>query len=288
MTVRVAAAPISWGVCEVPGWGHQLAPERVLDEIEALGLDAVERGPDGFLPDDPDERDMLLKRHGLRMVGAFVPVVLHDPDRDPLGEIDRALDGLPAETVLVLAAATGSTGYDTRPVLGAREWGTLLRHLDAAVEHAAARDRAVTLHPHVGTLVEREREVVRVLDGCAVPLCLDTGHLLIGGTDPLALARSAAERVGHVHLKDVDVELARRVRDGETPYAEAVAKELYRPLGQGGVDVAGIVRALDESGYDGWYVLEQDTVLDAEPPGGRGPVEDVADGLAFLRKVAAP
>ncbi|MCP2336276.1 TIM barrel protein [Actinomadura rupiterrae] len=284
--VKVAGAPISWGVCEVPGWGHQLAPGRVLDELAALGLDAVERGPDGFLPDDPDERDALLKQHGLRLVGAFVPVVLHDPDDDPLGEIATALDALPAETVLVLAAATGLTGYDTRPALGPDEWRTLLANLDAATRHAEARGRTITLHPHVGTVVERKDEVARVLDGCAVPLCLDTGHLLVGGTDPVALTREAAARIGHVHLKDVDVTLARQVQAGERPYAEAVASGLYRPLGQGGVNVEAIVRALTDAGYDGWYVLEQDAVLTEEPPTGRGPVEEVAASLAYLTGIA--
>lgn len=280
---RVAGAPISWGVCEVPGWGHQLAPDRVLKELTALGLDAIERGPDGFLPDDPAERDALLERHRLQMIGAFVPVVLHDPHRDPLATIDRALDELPDETVLILAAATGLTGYDARPDLGADEWRTLLGHLDAATGRAADRGRAITLHPHIGTMIEREDEVDRVLDGSAIPLCLDTGHLLVGGADPADLTRRAADRVGHVHLKDVDTALSLRIRAGETTYTEAVADGLYRPLGQGGVDVAGIVRTLDEAGYDGWYVLEQDAVLTAEPPPGRGPAEDVATSLEFLR-----
>ena len=82
--MRIAGAPISWGVCEVPGWGHQLAPDRVLAEMRDAGLAATEFGPDGFLPADPGERSALLKSYGLGAVGGFVPVVLHDPAHDPL------------------------------------------------------------------------------------------------------------------------------------------------------------------------------------------------------------
>jgi inosose dehydratase len=137
-----------------------------------------------------------------------------------------------------------------------------------------------TLHPHAGTVVERYAEVVRVLDGCGVPLTLDTGHLVVGGTDPAELARQAADRVAHAHLKDVDAGLAARVRAGELGYAAAVRAGMYRPLGRGDVDIAGIVAALEGAGYQGWYVLEQDTVL-AGPAD--DPVVDVRASLAFLR-----
>src|SRR5690606_29964198 len=80
-SLRLAGAPITWGVCEVPGWGHQMSPERVLSEMARLGLAATEAGPDGFLPDDPTELRSILGRHGLALVGAFIPVVLHDHER---------------------------------------------------------------------------------------------------------------------------------------------------------------------------------------------------------------
>jgi len=284
---RVAGAPISWGVCEVPGWGHQLPAERVLAEMVAVGLRATEFGPDGFLPADPAAKAALLAAHDLAAVGGFVPVVLHDPEHDPLPEVDAALDGFVAAGagVLVLAAATGRPGYDTRPTLDDAAWKTLLAHLDRLAEHAAARGVRATLHPHVGTVVERQDEVARVLDGSSVGLCLDTGHLLIGGTDPAALARDATDRVTHVHLKDVDAGWAQRVRTGAASYSDAVAAGMYRPLGQGDVDVASIVTTLEAAAYDGWYVLEQDRVL-AGDPGGPGPRQDVAASVAYLRGLA--
>lgn len=287
---RVAAAPISWGVCEVPGWGHQLPADRVLAEMRQLGVAATEFGPEGFLPAEPAARAAVLGAHGLAAVGGFLPVVLHRPDHDPLPGVRAALDAFTAcgATTLVLAAATGLDGYDSRPELDTEGWKRLLAHLDAVAGLAAEHGVTAALHPHVGTLVERPQEVWRVLDGCAVPLCLDTGHLLAGGCDPVALARRAPERIAHVHLKDVDDAAAREVREGRTPYARAVAAGMYRPLGRGDVDVAALVRTLEGHGYRGWYVMEQDTVLAAEPAPGEGPLRDVADSLDFLRALAAP
>lgn len=285
--MRIAGAPISWGVCEVPGWGVQVPAGRVLAEMAELGLAATEFGPDGFLPADPARRAAVLAGAGLAAVGGFVPVVLHDPERDPLSEVDGVLDGFVAAgaDTLVLAAATGENGYDGRPELDAAGWRRLLANLDGLAALARSRGLTPTLHPHVGTMVERPAEVRRVLDGSAVALCLDTGHLLIGGADPAELAALAAERIAHVHLKDVDGGLAARVRGGGIGYRAAVVAGMYRPLGTGDVDVRSIVNTLTAAGYDGWYVLEQDTVLTAGPPPGAGPRHDVAASLAYLRSL---
>jgi inosose dehydratase len=125
--------------------------------------------------------------------------------------------------------------------------------------------------------------VQRVLDESSIGLCLDTGHLLIGGADPVALARDHAPRVRHVHLKDVDEGWAVRVRSGEMGYTDAVRQGMYRPLGQGDVDLSAIVRALETSGYDGWYVLEQDAILTGPPVDEAvAPLADVRASVAHL------
>jgi inosose dehydratase len=140
----------------------------------------------------------------------------------------------------------------------------------------------------VGTVVERRDEVERVLGECSVPLCLDTGHLLVGGTDPVWLSRFAASRIAHVHLKDVSVSLADAVREGRSSYTEAVRDGLYQPLGQGDIDISEVIRALEDSGYEGWYVMEQDTILTAEPDPASGPYADVRECLSYLSSRAAP
>ncbi len=288
--MKVAGAPISWGVCEVPGWGYQLAPGRVLTEMRQAGLTATELGPEGFLPSDPAALVALLDGYGLSCVGGFVPVVLFDPGHDPMDELAGPLESLVAAgaAVVVLAAASGADGYDTRPVLSDEQWHTLLANLDRLAGTVTAHGLIAVLHPHVGTMVETRAEVDRVLTGSGIGLCLDTGHLLIGGTDPLTLARQVPERIRHAHLKDVDAALAAKVRSGELTYTQAVAAGMYVPLGAGDVDIAGIVKSLQDSGFDGWYVMEQDNILDAEPVGDaqHGPLADVLASVAFLRHAA--
>jgi len=286
---RIAGAPISWGVCEVPGWGWQLDPATVLSQMRDVGLVATEFGPEGFLPDDPRHKARTLADNGLRAVGGFVPVVLHDATHDPVPEIEKALEELVAADArtLVLAAATGTDGYDVRPVLDDAGWQTLLTHLDRLDRLAGQSGVTATLHPHVGTMVETTDDVERVLAGSGIGLCLDTGHLLIGGADPVALAAGHAGRIRHTHLKDVDVSWARRVQSGAVTYTEAVRQGMYRPLGQGDVDIAAIVGSLEGAGYDGWYVLEQDTILSGPPTAGEpGPIADVRASLEHLRSIA--
>jgi inosose dehydratase len=287
MRPRVAGAPISWGVCEVPGWGYQMEPERVLGEAAALGLTAVEAGPDGFLPDEPEETVRLLSGYGLELVGGFVPVVLHDKEarEAELISVERQA-GLFASAgagVFVLAAATGDEGYEESAGLEDGEWDELFVTLAMVEEIGAGHGLDVVLHPHYGTEIETPDQVLRFLEGCGTGLCLDTGHSMVGGGDPVALAESAAARIEHVHLKDVDKNLAGRVASGSLHYEEAVRGGLFRPLGGGDVDVGRVLGALEDAGYDGWYVLEQDIMLDGEPHD--GPANEVGESLAYLKGV---
>ncbi len=232
---RVAGAPISWGVCEVPDWGFQMDPQTVLGEMRSVGLAATEFGPAGFLEDEPEARARQLGAFGLEAVGGFLPVLLHDPDHDPLPEVDAFIDACLAcgAGVVVLAAFTGVDGYDARPVLDDDGWKVLLHNLDRIGEHARSRGVVVCLHPHVGTMVETGEETERVVAGSSVGLCVDTGHLLVGGADPVALTAAHPERVVHVHLKDVDGSLAQQVIDGTLTFGQAVKAGMFRPLGRG-------------------------------------------------------
>jgi inosose dehydratase len=283
-TDRIAGAPISWGVCEVPGWGYQLPPARVLAEMHDVGLAATELGPDGFLPTDAGAMADVLARHDLRAIGGFTPLLLHVPGQDPVPDVEKLLQTYAAtgSDVLVLSAVTGLDGYDERPELDADGWSTLLGNLDRLDTLAAEHGVKAVLHPHVGTMVENGTDVQRVLDGSSVALCLDTGHLLIGGTDPAELTRQAPHRIAHTHVKDVDLGLARQVQSGRRTYTEAVREGIYRPVGYGDVDFGAIVSHLRADGYEGWYVLEQDTIL-TEEPHGEGPLTDVRTSVGALR-----
>ena len=251
----------------MPGWGYQLPPERVLTEMQQVGLAATEFGPDGFLPADPAVMAEFLAARHLTAVGGFTPVVLHEPGHDPVPGIDRLLDSYEPRTPGCSCCPPPPARRATTPGLTwTRPAGRRCSPTSTGSPAlAAARGVRAVLHPHVGTMVERGPEVQRVLEGSVISLCLDTGHLLIGGTDPAELTRQAPDRIAHTHLKDVNDQIAAQVRSGRLTYTEAVGRGMYRPLGSGDVDFAAIVGYLRSRGYGGWYVLEQDTVLTEEP-----------------------
>ena len=233
---KIAAAPISWGVCEVPGWGHQMSPARVLKEMAELGFSATEFGPEGFLPMEPALKASILKEHNMTAVGGFVPVILHRADHDPIPGVQKELEGYVAAgaKTLVLAANSGITGYDEKlPVLTDAEWDILFNNLNRIQAEAAKIGVKSVLHPHVGTMVETADHVNRVLKGSTIPFCLDTGHMMIGGTDIVAFSKDHADRVAHSHLKDVNNAMAAKVRSHEVTYYDGMLAGLYTPLGQG-------------------------------------------------------
>jgi inosose dehydratase len=276
----------------VPGWGAQLPPHRVLEEIRSLGLRHVEAGPIGYLGAGAASIRSLLDAHGLSLVGGFLPVVLHD--RAQLGttlafaQAAAALYAAAGGRVLVSASVV-DLDWSPRIPLNGGDWRTLLEGLERVDEVAADNGLVHVLHPHVGTLVETADDVARVLDGSDAKLCLDTGHLTIGGADPVALARDARDRVGHVHLKDVRSGPAAEVRAGRLTLLEATRLGLFCPLGDGDAAIYETVRVLEQAAYTGWYVLEQDAALDenALPAPGAGPVEDTRRSLEFLRAFLA-
>jgi inosose dehydratase len=130
---------------------------------------------------------------------------------------------------------------------------------------------------------ETARDVERALTHTDVPWCFDTGHLLIGGVEPAQFVRDHADRIGHVHLKDVDASLAARVRGGELSLVQATQLGLFRPLGDGDARVDEVVRLLEQKGYERWLVLEQDlAITGTEPPVDGGPALDAARSIEFL------
>jgi inosose dehydratase len=263
---RVSGAPVSWGVNEVPGWGYQMSAERVLGEAASLRLAAIEAGPEGFLPSDPAAAARVLEEHDLGLVGGFVPL-----------------------EVLIVAASNGREGYEeAEEELVEEFWEELFRGLASVDEIGDRHGLSVAVHPHFGTVIERRYHLERFLEGCETALCLDTGHLVLGGDDPVRVAEVAARRVGLVHLKDVDRRLAERVAAGEVGYEMAVRGGVFKPLGDGDVDVERVIELVEGSGYRGWYVLEQDVMLDDEPEKGEGPIENVRRSLAFVQRRLEP
>lgn len=289
---RIASAPISWGICEVPGWGAMLPTPRVLSEMSGLGMRVTELGAPGFLPDDPEGVQSELAQFGMSLVGGFTPLVFHERSQEEATIAE-------ARRVASLFQRAGGTKIISSPV-ATWDWAEPHRATSEELDHMARMFRIVdeiceehgleqVLHSHVQTMVETDEDVQRVLDTCDVNWCLDTGHLAIGGTDPVAFAKEAFDRVGHVHLKDVDLSKVAPLMQREQSIMQAVQNGLFTPLGQGDVDIAGVIEALESRGYQGWYIIEQDTALtDGLPAEGEGPLTEVVTSLQYLTDTVAP
>jgi inosose dehydratase len=287
---RVASAPISWGICEVPGWGKMLSTNRVLSEMAQLGLAGTELGAPGFLPTNPDEIDAILEEHKLKLLGGFTPVVVHDPaERDATMKYVRKTIELFKKTgaTQLVSSPVYTWNWDTPGALTNDEIKHMFKVLDEITLMCKDNGISNVLHPHLMTVVETKSDVERVLDGCDVDWCLDSGHLAIGGVDILEFAKAAFDRIGHVHLKDVDLSRAPSVLNRSQSIMEGVQDGLFTVLGKGDVPISELVRFLESHGYQGWYVIEQDMAITGNLPApGTGPIELVGESLAYLRSIS--
>lgn len=277
--MKLASAPGTWGV-EPPPRPTDPPWTRILDEIAAAGFDGSELGPLGYYPLDAEELRAAFAQRGLALPAGFV--------MEPLAEADgAALLDAARRTCASVAGAGGSCivlidGLDWRrtttagrssaaPRLDDVRWERLLASVEAIRALAAEHGLALAFHPHAGTFVEFEDEVDRLMAEVdpSVGLCVDTGHAVYAGIDVVALIERYAHRIGHVHLKDLDVAvLDGELRRGAT-FQDAVAAGVFTPLGDGSVDLRGAAAALRAAGYDGWATYEQDrtvaTIADALP-----------------------
>ena len=289
---RIASAPISWGICEVPGWGAMLPTPRVLTEMTELGLTATELGAPGFLPAGADEVKSELAAHGMTLLGGFTPVVLHDPAQrqatiDSARQTARLFEQ--AGGTKFISAVVQDMDWSVPQPLSRDEHKHMAEMFGVIDEICAEHGLEQVLHSHVQTLVETKDDIDRILDSCDVHFCLDTGHMAIGGQDPVEFARQAMDRVGHVHLKDVQLSMVPPVLRREVSLMAATQAGLFTTLGQGDVDIMGVVQTLESAGYQGWYVIEQDTAIsNGLPPEGEGPIHQVSASLRYLTDTVAP
>ena len=289
LSKQLAGAPISWGVCEADNWGFQLEPSRVLQEMRECGLTATELGPDGYLPQDAKQLASLLAEYDLTLCGAFVPLVLHKRDR-LAASYERAKRQAEVLAELnagnfVLATPAEDGDYDHRDPMDANAKEIFGESLPIIADIAKSFGLHMVVHPHAGTMFETPQDLDFLLDETDVDICLDTGHIVVGGARPLDIAMRAGSRVKHVHLKDCDSTAAGRIRSGVSSYSAEVKKGMYKPLGMGDAQIAEVIHFLDSINYQGKLVLEQDVMLSAEPQHGTGPSEEVKQSIAFLRSI---
>jgi len=295
MPIRIATAPVSWGILEVEGWGKQKPYGEVLDEIVQAGYTGTELGPYGFLPTDPKQLKSELSKRNLPLLGAFVPLPLAHAERHEAG-LQSALDvarllSQAGALFLILAdemssarmSVAGSVDED-RDGMNAQQWEGAASLLDRVARAGRELGLSSVFHHHCGTYVETPGETERLLamtDPQMLGLCLDTGHYLYGGGEPVDCTRRHGNRIRHLHLKDVKPAVLEKVRRERIPYLDAIRTGVFCELGEGGVDLTGVIRELNAAGFDGWAVFEQD--VDPTQPG-CNPLESATRSRNYLRK----
>jgi inosose dehydratase len=284
----IGTVPILWNNVDIAELRLGTDAEAILDDIARTGYDGCQLGL-GF-PEGEELRTTLAARElRLAEVYASIPATVDGPTAGALAEVRGrlrlllagggevfciALDGSPGRD----EAAGHATDADT-PRLTDAGWdglGALLRTVAAETRAAGAR---IAFHPHAGTFVETPAEVERLaaaIDADELPFCLDVGHYLVGGGDPVAALRRYDQRVSHIHLKDVDPDVLRRLRSREIgSFGDAVRQRLFTELGSGLLDLDGVLAVLAKRRYDGWLMVEQDS---SWPP----PAESAAIGRRVL------
>lgn len=276
MTIRIANAPVSWGIYEFKGITPKYPYSRVLDEIAETGYSGIELGPWGYLPTDPDVLRAELDQRGLRLLSSYVPVKFADAASLDQGEafalmVGRLLAALGA-VAIVLADDSGhvpeliqQAGRRTGSLLSPEEWDVYA----AGVNRVARRvfdelGLRVVFHHHCAGYVEtaeETRNLMERVDPDLVGLCLDTGHWHFAGGDAVDAIREYGERVRYLHLKDCDPNLRQQVIDQGLDYFEATRIGVYCELGQGAVDFPTVLRMMTDLGYDGWAIVEQDILV---------------------------
>ncbi len=277
MKVMLGNAPITWGVCEIPGWGPQLPYERVLDEMQAAGYEGTELGPWGYLPTDPDLLSRVLARRGLALSGAFVPLNLRNArafaeSEMRVRETAALLRQLGARDILLADIGdemrfrvAGRPDQTRVHGLAESEWDAYASRVERLAQICRA-DYGLTasFHADAGTYIENPDEIRLLLertDPHLVKFCLDTGHVAFGGGDPVEVARTYAARIAYVHLKDIDLpSLGAMLAEGKD-YMAISQQDVFVELGRGSLDLRAVLGVLKATGYSGWIIVEHDRVV---------------------------
>lgn len=304
--LKIGNAPCSWGTIEGMNESERLSYTTMLDELVAAGYAGTELGDYGFMPTDADTLRGALTTRKLTMLGAYVDVSLADPEAQGEG-LGRALT---VAELLQEVADSGDPEWQPYLVLADKHSENPARFQNAGrttpelslddaqmqtfAEHAnrvavAIKERTglkTVFHHHCAGFVETPEEIGRFLaltDPDLVGLVFDTGHYLYGSgaNDPSIVTEALErwrERIGYVHFKDLEPEVASRARAEGWDYKTAIGRGVFCELGRGCIPFDKVIGKLSEIGYQGWVTVEQDML-----PGLGTPKESAARSRAFLR-----
>ena len=269
--MRVANAPLSYGAFEVTVgvYPNVPGPDELLAEMAAAGYEGTELGPPGYLGEGERLRDRLTD-HGLELTGGWCPVRFSEPEHlaEDLEALGRTLDLFAAAGARSARPVFGDGGSPERlanpgagtPSLDDAGWTRWSDGVARAATLARERGFEPTLHPHTSTYCESRAEIERALELTDVGLLVDTGHFLLGGTDPIQALRDWGDRVNYVHVKDVRLDVVRDVVAEQADVLEGWRRGMFSELGAGDVDLRAFFNALRDVGYEGWIVVEQDRI----------------------------
>ena len=268
----IGTVPILWNNVDLADLRHGTDALTILDEIARTGFEGTQLGI-GF-PEGARLRDALLERR-LRLAEVYlsIPATVDGPTPDAIAigrERARLLHDGGGE-VLVIALdlspgrveGAGRASEPGTPRLTDAGWDVLLETVRGLATEVVAGGHRAAFHPHCGTFVETPAEVERLaagLDPALIGICLDVGHCLVGGGDPVAALQALGDRVTHVHLKDVDPVVLDGLRSGTIGgFDAAIRARLFTELGAGALDLDGVLAAAAARDYDGWLMVEQDS-----------------------------
>jgi inosose dehydratase len=289
MRIRLANAPVSWGIMEVEGWSPPFPYTTFLDELQGAGYSGTELGPYGYLPTEPTILRAELDRRSLTLTSAFVPLRLKDSQLDlaPAREVAELLQSLGARYLVLADAlwpereAVAGRVQETNLRFTARDWDAAAGNLRKASELAAGFGLRCVFHHHAGTYIETPEECARLLELTDLGLCLDTGHYAYGGGDPVQAVETLGRRIEYLHFKDVSAPHLEYVRRRQLDFLDAVRHGVFCPLGEGIVRFPALLDALRRIDYDGWAVVEQD--VDATDSSASPPVDSARASREYLR-----
>jgi len=263
MPVRLGTNPIAWSNDDLRELGGATSLETCLREAREAGFEGIEMGHK--FPREAAALRQALAPSGLALVSGWYSAELLRRDvaaeRAAMRPHLELLQALGCR-VLIIAETSNtihgnrSVPLSRRPVLPTEDWPEFGRRLTELGKVVADAGLDLVYHHHIGTVVQSEQEIDRLMDGTglALRLLLDTGHALFGGADPVALARRWRQRIGHVHCKDVRADALQEARQRDLSFLDAVIAGVFTVPGDGMVDFPAALRELP--GYNRWLVVE--------------------------------
>ena len=285
--IRVASAPVSWGVMEETDASVWPSAGQVLEEIAAADYRGTELGPYGYYPTERQELRTTLANHALTLTSAFVPLRWFQQDRLP-GDIEALMNvaGLLSALHCPFVVVADGMAQPDESSPNESAWKSVARAMENVARQLQPLGLKMVIHLEAGSHLATPDEQARLCaltDPELVGICLDTGHYAYSFGHPRDAVRQYGRRIRYVHLKDVDSGVRQRVaRDGLDFYS-AVRAGVFTPLGRGCAEIAGVVSDLLSMGYEGWLVAEQDVLMPLE--NGSTPLENARQSRKFLSEL---